>query len=171
MKQLITFSLIVSFIVFGDKELFDQSRTNIVSQNISTIQKINNQQIIEFAKSVLGTPYVYASKDPKVGFDCSGFISYVYNHFNIEVPRSSVDFTDFGTKINPNNVVPGDLILFTGTNSSIRIVGHMGIVVKSTTDIVEFIHCTSGKAYSVTITPLNAYYQSRFMMFKRIPLK
>ncbi|MFD2145779.1 C40 family peptidase [Mucilaginibacter antarcticus] len=53
-------------------------------------------QLIGFARTLTGTPYKYGSTDPKEGFDCSGFITYVFNHFSILVPRSSVDFTHIG---------------------------------------------------------------------------
>ncbi|MER3464122.1 MAG: glycoside hydrolase, partial [Chitinophagaceae bacterium] len=46
--------------------------------------------IVSFSKTLIGTPYRYGSTDPKVGFDCSGFITYVFNHFSISVPRSSI---------------------------------------------------------------------------------
>ena len=84
--------------------------------------------LVIFGKSLVGTPYLYASSDPAKGFDCSGFITYVFNHFGIAVPRSSVDFTDMGLEIPMEVASPGDLILFTGTDSTIRTVGHMGIV-------------------------------------------
>jgi len=123
---------------------------------------------LDFAKSLIGTPYLYASTDPAKGFDCSGFISYVFRHFGFTVPRSSVDFTHYGQTIAEEYVKPGDLILFTGTDSSIRVVGHMGIVVEHNDNQTAFIHSTSGKAYGVTITPLNTYYRGRFVKFIRV---
>ncbi|MEI9933793.1 MAG: C40 family peptidase [Ferruginibacter sp.] len=123
---------------------------------------IERLALVAFAKTFLGTPYVYGSKDPDVGFDCSGFIYYVFTHFNIDVPRSSVEFTSLGEDVNIKNARPGDLILFTGTDSNIRIVGHMGIVIENT-DTLKFIQASSGRAYSVVITPLDNYYQGRLM--------
>ena len=85
--------------------------------------------IVTFGKSLVGIPYLYASSDPGKGFDCSGFITYVFNHFGIAVPRSSVDFTDMGHEIPKEFASPGDLILFTGTDSTKRIVGRMGLMI------------------------------------------
>ena len=124
--------------------------------------------LITFARSLTGTPYLYASSDPVKGFDCSGFITYVFNHFNIAVPRSSVDFTSVGTEVPQVNAKPGDLILFTGTNSSIRTVGHMGIIVSTNKDNVAFIHSTSGKAYGVTESNLYPNYLPRLVKIIRI---
>ena len=88
---------------------------------VKVVSKKNKiDSLIKFAKSLIGTPYKYASTDPSVGFDCSGFINYVFNHFNIKVPRSSRDFRNAGKKIALGDSKPGDLILFTGTNPSER---------------------------------------------------
>ncbi len=124
--------------------------------------------LVAYAETLIGTPYKYASTDPSVGFDCSGFITYVFNHYNITVPRSSKDFENTGTEIPVEKSKRGDLILFTGTDSTERVIGHMGIIVSNNNDGVQFIHATSGKAYSVTITPFNKYYQGRFVKTIRV---
>jgi hypothetical protein len=126
------------------------------------------EQVVAFAKTLVGTPYRYASMNPAVGFDCSGFVTYVFNHFNIQVPRSSIDFTHVGDEVQLPNVKAGDLILFTGTDSTERFVGHMGIVVDNQNGQLNFIHSSSGKAHGVTITPLNGYYRGRYMKTIRI---
>lgn len=136
------------------------------SKDITT-NNVRPDELVTFAETLMGTPYVYASTDPKVGFDCSGFITYVFNHFGISVPRSSIDFTDVGKEVLVANARRGDLILFTGTDPAERFVGHMGIVV-SNADTLKFIHSTSGKAMSVTITPLNKYYLNRFVKVIRV---
>jgi len=125
-------------------------------------------ELLAFARSLIGTPYRYASTDPSVGFDCSGFITYVFNHFHIAVPRSSVDFTNIEKEIKLADAKPGDLILFTGTDSTIRVVGHMGIMISKENDEHYFIHSTSGKANGVTISTLSKYYLSRFVKVIRI---
>jgi cell wall-associated NlpC family hydrolase len=124
--------------------------------------------LVAFGKSLVGTPYLYASSDPARGFDCSGFITHVFNHFGIAVPRSSVDFTNVGTEIPTEIASPGDLILFTGTDSTVRIVGHMGIIESNERGNLLFLHSTSGKAYGVTISPLKGYYESRFVKVIRV---
>lgn len=125
-------------------------------------------EVVDFSKTLIGVPYKYASTDPAIGFDCSGFITHVFNHFGITVPRSSVDFTNVKTEIPLTQARPGDLILFTGTDSTIRIIGHMGIVAGNNDGKLEFIHSTSGKAKGVVITPFERYYQGRFVKVIRI---
>jgi cell wall-associated NlpC family hydrolase len=124
-------------------------------------------QLVDFAKTLIGTPYRYGSIDPQQGFDCSGFITYVFNQFDIAVPRSSRDFANVGNEVDVHMAKPGDLILFTGTDSTNREIGHMGIITGNT-DSIRFIHSSSGKAYGVTVTPLNNYYRGRYVKTIRI---
>jgi len=139
----------------------------LAPSQVIDVKNANPQSVMAFAETLMGTPYVYASTNPAVGFDCSGFITYVFNHFGVRVPRSSIDFTNVGKPIPVEQAKRGDIILFTGTNPAERHVGHMGLVV-SNTDTLKFIHSTSGKAMGVTITPLSSYYQSRFVKTIRI---
>lgn len=137
------------------------------SQIINT-GNVRPDALVRFAETLTGTPYVYASANPKVGFDCSGFITYVFNHFGIAVPRSSIDFTDVGKTVSVADAKRGDLILFTGTDSTEKHIGHMGLIVANSNNELQFIHATSGKAMGVTITLLNEYYKKRFVRITRI---
>ena len=136
-------------------------------------QRINTgsttpEELLVYAKTLIGIPYKYASTDPAVGFDCSGFITYVFNHFNIVVPRSSIDFTNVEREISLADAKPGDIVLFTGTDSTTRQVGHMGIITSNENGEWCFIHSTSGKANGVTISALSKYYFFRFVKVIRI---
>jgi cell wall-associated NlpC family hydrolase len=125
-------------------------------------------KIVAFAKTQIGVRYKYCSMTPEGGFDCSGFVNYVFNHFNIKVPRSSVDFTNAGEDVALNRAQPADLILFTGTDPHKKVVGHIGIIVTNDNGDINFIQATSGMAYSVVISPLDKYYMSRFVKVIRI---
>ena len=166
----------------GNRNVFDSSiiidtSISIVSLTDPTIYKKGEEiktgltepdSLVTFGKTLVGTPYLYASSDPGSGFDCSGFITYVFNHFGIAVPRSSVDFTNVGIEIPKEFASPGDLILFTGTDSTIRVVGHMGIVESNERGNLLFLHSTSGKAYGVVVSPLKGYYETRFVKVIRV---
>jgi cell wall-associated NlpC family hydrolase len=136
--------------------------------------KVNNtnpNEVVEFAQTLIGIPYVYGSTNPQIGFDCSGFITYIFEHFNIKVPRSSFEFANIGETVSQENAKPGDLILFTSPsvdNSTSAVVGHMGLITSNKNSLITFIHSTSGKAMSVTLTPLNGHYQKRFLRISRI---
>jgi cell wall-associated NlpC family hydrolase len=147
--------------------------TNIADTALTSSSQINTEktspgELVKYAETLIGVPYLYGSINPQQGFDCSGFITYVFNHFNINVPRSSIEFTNVGTEISLEKSKPGDLILFTGTDSTERSVGHMGIIISNDSIQTLFIHSTSGKANGVTITPLNDYYKSRFVKVIRV---
>ncbi len=142
-------------------------QTSISTTSIST-GKTKPAELINFAESLIGTPYQYGSSNPQQGLDCSGFVTCVFTHFGITVPRSSVDFTNVQQEIDIKNAMPGDLVLFTGTDSTIRTVGHMGIIVSNVNNDVAFIHSTSGKAYGVTETTLKPHYLGRYVKTIRI---
>ncbi len=134
------------------------------STPVNINDKVNRDSLVLFAKSLLGTSYLYGSTDPAKGFDCSGFITYVFNHFKIVVPRSSYEFANIGVKGSLNTCRPGDVILFTGTDPLERTIGHIGIVCEMVNGTPSFIHSTSGKAYGVAITSMdNKFYQERFI--------
>src|SRR4051812_21947910 len=78
---------------------------------------IKPEQLVSYAETLIGVPYVYASTTPVFVFDCSEFITYFLNHFNISVPRSSISFTNVPHKFAVTEEKPADLILFTGTDS------------------------------------------------------
>ncbi len=131
---------------------------------LSGTQVINRDSLLSFAKTLIGTPYLYASADPAKGFDCSGFITYAFNHFNMAVPRSSYEFENVGKEVTLSSCQKGDLILFTGTNPQERTIGHIGIVIDAPGGQPSFIHSSSGKANGVTITSMESpYYQERFV--------
>lgn len=130
----------------------------------ATIATINRDSIVSYARQFLGTPYVYGGSSQK-GFDCSGFVHYVFSHFNIAVSRTSRGFKGQGEEIELKNANPGDVILFTGTNAAVRQIGHVGIIIGNSAGVIDFIHSSSSKNhYGVTVTRYNASgYVKRFM--------
>ncbi len=118
--------------------------------------------IIRYAKQYLGTPYLYAGNDPKKGFDCSGFVSYVFHHFDVNLPRSSSGYKNLGTALKPENFKVGDILVFYGYKDK-TIIGHLGIICEANGMQSKFIHASSGKVNSVTITSLDTeHYTNRY---------
>ena len=120
-------------------------------------------EVVNFAKSLLKTPYVYGGKSPKTGFDSSGFISFVFNHFNITVPATANEFSSIGKIISIAEASEGDLILISKSEFDNKIVGYVGIVTSSKGAPIEFIYANSGKVKAVIISPYNSYYQKRLV--------
>lgn len=122
--------------------------------------------IVSFGSGLLGTPYVEAgcSRD---GFDCSGFVYFVFRHFKIEVPRSSSQFENFGQEIDIDNVRKGDILLFLSPTRNV--IGHLGIVSNPNGMESDFIHSTSGREMKVVITSLKKPgYTRRFVKAIRV---
>ena len=69
-------------------------------------------QIIQTAKSLIGTPYAWGGTDPNQGFDCSGYVRYVFAQNGYSLPRSTVEQTQVGQPINRNGLAPGDIVIF-----------------------------------------------------------
>lgn len=134
----------------------------LATDKIIDTKNTSRTDLVNYALTLDSVNYNYGGTDPATGFDCSGFITYVFRHFGISVPRSSVDFTNVGKEVPVPFAKKGDLILFTGTDSTNRVVGHMGIVIDNS-DTLKFVHSSSGRANGVTISPLPGYYSSRFV--------
>ncbi len=151
--------VIICFLLVGAYEARSQS----TEQEPQPLEQQYSDKIIGFAKKLIGIPYRFACSNPEKGFDCSGFVNYVFENFGFNVPRSSREFSTAGTPVALENAKVGDVLIFTGTNPKIRKIGHVGIIYSISSDGIQFIHSTSGKAHGVTITTMDAYYKSRFI--------
>ncbi len=127
-------------------------------------------ELIEIAKEQLGVPYKYATSDPGVSFDCSGFTHYVYSSLDLPSSRSSKDYGSFGEQVDLKTCVPGDCIIFSGTAKGSRTIGHIGIVVTNDESGLKFIHCSSSKKhFGVVITDYyESNYPKRFLQVRRL---
>ncbi|KAA9041779.1 NlpC/P60 family protein [Ginsengibacter hankyongi] len=141
---------------------------NAVPPVIINTKNIAADSIVYFAKTLIGVRYKYGSAIKEQGFDCSGFITYVFNHFKIQVPRISKDFTNAGTPVSLDESKPGDLILFTGTDTNGWIVGHMGIITQNENGKIQFIHSASGKSIGVIISGMSKYFETRLVKVIRV---
>lgn len=175
MKKIIILFSLAFFTVFAVR-----AQTTVPLEYRALVNKLSNQlppqkdkvsipetspnKLLEFAKSMLGIRYRTASSSPSRGFDCSGFVNYVFSNFGFKVPRSSRDFAVSGQTKKLEDAKIGDVILFTGTNSRSRTPGHVGIIYSVEGDDIKFIHSSSGGAKGVTITSLNdGFYKRRFL--------
>ncbi len=131
---------------------------------------IKADSLIAFAKTQLGTNYCYANASPYDGFDCSGFVYFVFSHYNVKVPRSSKEYKHYGKKIPLDSAKTGDVIVFTGTNAKYRSPGHVGIVISTKDGIPTFIHSSSGKKKGVIVSDFleSPYYKKRFIKIVRV---
>ncbi len=136
----------------------------MIKVSLVTPIKINvsmRDSIVDFAEGLLGTPYVGGACSAD-GFDCSGLVYYVFQHFKITVPRSSSQFEDFGKEIPIDSVKKGDILVFLSPTRNA--IGHVGIVTNPKGRESDFIHSSSGSEMKVIISSLKQEgYTRRFV--------
>lgn len=115
-------------------------------------------QLIKDAKALLGTPYVWGGSSTK-GFDCSGFIYYVYNKSGKGLTRTSAEGY-YSRSYYVDKPQPGDLVFFENTYK--KGISHVGIYLGNN----EFIHAGNDKVEISSLT--NTYYKKHFESFKRL---
>ncbi len=119
--------------------------------------------LLAFAKSFEGYPYVYGGNGPN-SFDCSGFVLYVYRHFGYSFARGAQEQYMDGMHVDFDDLLPGDLVFFTSyggnnwTNSSFRNITHVGLYLGDG----YFIHASNPTRGVVIDTLWSGYYQSHF---------
>ena len=119
----------------------------------------SNSDIAATAKQYLGTGYVYGGASPR-GFDCSGFTSYVFKNTVGSIPRVAQAQYDATTRVSRDDLLPGDLVFFGSSTSSIS---HVGIYVGSN----QFIHAPS-TGDVVKYSSLTGSYATRYQGAGRV---
>lgn len=95
------------------------STTSAAAKTQNAPANPNSNSIVEIASRYVGTPYVHGGKSPG-GFDCSGFVSYVYAQVGKSIPSSTAGLRGIGTRVSAANAQPGDLVMYSNIN-------HVGI--------------------------------------------
>lgn len=132
-----------------------------VPEKKETVSTSSGGEVVAYAKSFLGVPYVSGGSTPK-GFDCSGFTQYVYAHFGKTLSRTTNGQASNGVKVSKSDLQLGDIIIF--RNGSNTAIGHVGIYVGGG----NFIHASS-PGDVVKITSLStSYYSARYVTARRI---
>jgi lipoprotein Spr len=165
---IILFCMVTMLLNTAYASKFNKPHKVKISRRYLNTDSVSADSLIQFAQNLIGSPYRPASSDPLRGFDCSGFVSYVFKNFNFDVPRSSREFIGIGEKVKLEDAKPGDIILFTSPKKHSRRIGHVGIVLYNGIDDFRFIHSTSGKEYGVTITSMDKTYKRRFVQIIRV---
>jgi len=81
-------------------------------------------RVSKYSRQFLGVPYRWGGASPRSGFDCSGFVAYVYRHFGVKLPHTT--FTQFarGRHVSRGRLRPGDLVFFDGLTHVGLYIGH-----------------------------------------------
>jgi peptidoglycan DL-endopeptidase CwlO len=111
--------------------------------------------VVGIAMQYLGIPYVYGGASPS-GFDCSGFIMYVYAQVGVSLPHNAAAQYGYGTPVDRSQLQPGDLVFFNG-------LGHAGIYVGGG----SFIH-SPHTGDVVKISSMSGWYSSTYVGARRL---
>lgn len=121
-----------------------------------------SQKIIDYAKRFLGVKYVWGGSSPK-GFDCSGFVKYVFGNFGINLVRTSTGQAKEGSGVTKSDLQMGDLVFF-DTNGGQNGINHVGIYIGSG----KFIQSSSGSKYVVISSISEGFYKDTYMKARRV---
>ncbi|MCK5727423.1 MAG: C40 family peptidase [Thiotrichaceae bacterium] len=118
------------------------------------------QQITKIAHQLMGSPYHYGGVTPD-GFDCSGFIQYIFKQANIQIPRTAALQRDASQTIpSLQKLRQGDLIFF---KTSIKN-DHVGVYIGN----AQFIHASTGQKKVRKSNLHNNYWRKHFVKFGRL---
>ena len=117
------------------------------------------QEILNFAAKFQGTPYVWGGTSPSPGFDCSGYIQYVYQNSGISLSRTSEQQYNNGVSVSRSDLRPGDLVFFHTYSSG---ASHVGIYAGNNT----MINSSNGGVSYDDMT--NSYWASRYLGARRV---
>jgi len=168
--------LVIFFCCTANLILVPNGVANVVTQNaegVSIVFLETSDSITEQVNSIAdevfinamrleGVKYKYGGASPQTGFDCSGFVSYVYGRAaNINLPRTSRGISRLGMSIEKNNLQIGDLVFFNTLKSDFS---HVGIYVGDG----KFIHAPSAGSTVRVESMQSSYWEKRFNGAKRL---
>ena len=142
----------------------DSTHKTKSESKISTSYQNQQEIIIDEAQSYIGTPYNYNGKTPKPGFDCSGFVAWVFSKAGYNLSGSSQTQSSMGKPIGKDELDRGDLVFF-GQNGKVT---HVSIVDEVKANHIYVIHATSSRGVVKDEITNNEYWDSRFLFARRV---
>ncbi len=128
---------------------------------IASLRGPDPTELIRTATGFRGVPYLLGGDSPAAGFDCSGFLRYVFSLNHVELPRTVSEQYAVGRRVSVNDVREGDLVFFStkGPGAS-----HVGLAIGNG----EFIHAP-GATGAVRVERLDvAYWRDRIVGVRRL---
>ena len=172
--QLIRQILIAGILIFTTtqcgvhKQQVESVRIEKSAKVVKKSKKAQTKEIVKYAQTFIGIPYYYGGKTPESGFDCSGFVSYVYKKVGIDLPPGSYNMALSGKQVDVKKIAKGDLMFFTGSDKNNRVVGHVALVVSNDSGTIKIIHSTSSRGVVIDTYNSSKYWTERFLFAKRV---
>ena len=165
MKSISFFLCIIVGMTFTYMANANVSTKNAEGITITFLDLIANtvaQEVLANAMSLEGIKYKYGGSSPNTGFDCSGFVNYVYNKAaNLQLPRTTKGISRYGESVSKDELAPGDLVFF---NTARRAFSHVGIYIGDG----NFIHAPSRGGVVRIESMQTSYWEARFDGAKRL---
>ncbi len=158
-------SLLLPNIVVGNystKNAEGVTITFLEGESVTTEKNSLSQEILIQAMSLEGSRYKLGGNSPETGFDCSGFVNYVFNQVaNLQLPRTTGGLSRIGQSVDSQELQAGDLVFFNTRRSAFS---HVGIYIGDG----DFIHAPRA-GRTVTVENMESgYWQQHFNGAKRI---
>lgn len=153
----------------------DDSNTTVIDANdgkkpdknaLFTDEQKLLASVIDFSKKYIGSPYKYGGTSSN-GFDCSGFVYFLFNSYDIKIPRIPTEMAKISDKIEYKNIRPGDLVYFKGSNINSMDIGHVALVTEITDKGFKMIHSTSSKGVLINDIEQYDYWKTRYLFATR----
>ncbi len=92
----------------------EAARQNAANKTYSNPTGSTGQDVVKFACQFVGNPYVWGGESLTNGVDCSGFVMKVYEAFGVTLPHSSTALRYVGSRVEVNEMQPGDIVCYSG---------------------------------------------------------
>lgn len=165
MKQFTFLLCLITYLVTPNLSAANVITKNAAGITVTFLDDSNRsiaQEVLINAMSLEGVKYKYGGSSPETGFDCSGFVNYVYNKAaNIKLPRTSRGISRVGSDVSRNALEAGDLVFF---NTAKRAFSHVGIYVGDG----KFIHSPRTGSFVRVESMHTSYWKNRFNGAKRL---
>ncbi len=128
----------------------------VTPEGISVAPPSRYGGVVGIAMQYLGVPYVWGGASPG-GFDCSGFVSFVYAQMGVSLPHHAADQYNYGVPVSRDQLEPGDLVFFDG-------LGHVGIYIGGG----QFVHAPhTGDVVKISSLD-DSWYSATYVGARRI---
>ena len=121
------------------------------------------EQVAATAKKYIGCAYIFGGTSPS-GFDCSGFVQYIYKLYGYSLYRTADVQLNNGYSVSRSNLKPGDLVFFANTYNTSAAASHVGIYIGND----QFVHAANSSDGVKTSALSESYYATRYVGARRI---